>query len=165
MELFDHDARARERGVDLLDERRVLQQRREPVRRSSAPRHRVVDPVERHELDLRGGADLQPFGLGGRLFPAERTARAERERLAVLVGQLGRRPRDTVPEVRHRVEVGPQPHVPDGSEVGGEGDAVVDAEDHPDRRCPEPGGVEHRRPIERDLLGAEHPGAIHERAA
>ena len=72
------------------------------------------------------------------------------------VGQLRRCPGDTIPEVRHRVETGRHPDIPDGPEVRGEGDAVVDVEQRPRAgEAPSPGerntGVDRARPAWRGV--------------
>ena len=134
VELFDRQPGVVEVSVHVVHEGGMLEQRGEAIGGPAAAGHAFPRGVERHELDLRGREDLEPVSLRGRLLAPQRAARAERERLPVLVRQLGGRPCRAVRERDGRVQIRAQPHVADHTEARREGDGIVDTEDHPDGR-------------------------------
>src|SRR4029450_9136676 len=82
--VFGGDLRDRQTGlievpVYVVHEGDMLEQRGEAIGRTTAPGNAPRRGVEGDELDLRGRENLESLGLGCRLLPAQRAARAERE--------------------------------------------------------------------------------------
>ena len=123
VKLLDGHPGSRHRGHHVADERLVLKQPGEPVRRPQLSWQPVPRRVDQQELDLVAEPGRQALLLEPGLDARERSAGAFGHPIAVLIEERRRGPGQPVLDLTHRMQVDPEPVVAHDGDGVGEGDS------------------------------------------
>ncbi|COV62236.1 Uncharacterised protein [Mycobacterium tuberculosis] len=165
MELLDSDACCRCRGVDIADERLVLEHPGDTVLRPQRRRQPLAVRVDQEEFDFvadyRVDAGISKRGLD----PAQCSSAAGGDRCAVLLEEPGGRPRQPVADDAQGGQIDAETLIADHTDVCGEcNTALVDTEGMPHRTGAEARIGECVGPAYRHGLGLGESGGVHDGA-
>ncbi len=165
MELLDPDTGRRGRGVDVANERLVLEHSHEAVLRPQRGRQPATVRADQKKLDFVADRGLEARFRERGLDPAQRSPGARRNGCAVLLEKRGGRPRQPVTDRPQGRQVDAEALIADHADFVGERDAaLVDGEGMPRGTGAQAGIGECVGLPDGDHLGLRETGGVHDGA-